>query len=48
MYVTATLPYVFMIILLIRNCLLPGAGIGIKFYLTPNVTKLQDMEVDIP
>ncbi|XP_067944082.1 sodium- and chloride-dependent taurine transporter-like [Watersipora subatra] len=44
MYVTATLPYVFMIILLIRNCMLPGAEIGIKFYLTPNATKLASMQ----
>ena len=45
MYVTATLPYLFMIILLIRNCMLPGSGSGIKYYLTPNVTKLGEMQV---
>ena len=47
MYVTATLPYLFMIILLIRNCLLTGAGMGIEFYLTPNATKLADMQVNV-
>ncbi|KAK2165877.1 hypothetical protein NP493_1343g00036 [Ridgeia piscesae] len=45
MYFTATSPYIFMLILLIRGAMLPGAGNGIKFYLTPNMTKLQNMEV---
>nr|KAG5690002.1 hypothetical protein BaRGS_007304 [Batillaria attramentaria] len=45
MYVTATSPYIFMLILLIRNSLLDGAGDGVKFYLSPNITKLGEMQV---
>ncbi|KAL8576383.1 hypothetical protein ACOMHN_048950 [Nucella lapillus] len=45
MYVTATSPYIFMLILLIRNSLLDGAGDGVEFYLKPNMTKLTEMEV---
>ncbi|XP_025088321.1 sodium- and chloride-dependent taurine transporter-like [Pomacea canaliculata] len=45
MYVTATSPYVFMLILLVRNSMLDGASDGVKFYLTPNITKLGEMQV---
>ncbi|KAJ8298201.1 hypothetical protein KUTeg_024732 [Tegillarca granosa] len=45
MYVTATSPYLFMLALLIRNSLLPGAGDGVLFYLKPDLAKLSDMEV---
>ena len=45
MYITATSPYIFMLILLIRNALLPGASDGVEFYLKPNITKLGEMEV---
>ena len=45
MYVTATSPYIFMLILLIRNLTLEGAGKGIEFYLKPNISKLAEMEV---
>ena len=45
MYVTATSPYIFMLILLIRGSLLPGAIEGIKFYLIPEWSRLLDMQV---
>lgn len=44
-YFTATFPYVVMVILLIRGCLLEGAGEGIKYYLMPSFEKLQDAKV---
>lgn len=47
MYVTATSPYLFMLALLIRNCLLPGAREGILFYLTPDWSRLNDLEVNL-
>ncbi|WAR01042.1 S6A13-like protein [Mya arenaria] len=45
MYVTATSPYLFMIVLLIRNCLLEGAGSGILYYLKPDFSKMLDTQV---
>jgi len=47
MYVTATSPYIFMVILLIRNCLLEGAGDGVLFYLKPDFEKMKDTQVII-
>ncbi|XP_005096200.2 sodium- and chloride-dependent creatine transporter 1 [Aplysia californica] len=45
MYVTATSPYIFMTVLLIRNATLDGAYEGVKFYLQPNITKLTEISV---
>lgn len=42
---TATLPYVVMLILLIRGLMLDGASDGIYYYLVPNMTKLQEVGV---
>ena len=44
-YVTAFLPYVLIIVLLIRGITLPGALDGLKFYLLPDFAKLADIKV---
>jgi solute carrier family 6 amino acid transporter-like protein 5/7/9/14 len=44
-YVTATFPYLVLIILLIRNVTLTGANDGIHFYITPEWDRLKDEQV---
>ena len=44
-YVTATLPYVFLVILFIRAITLPGSTDGIMYYVTPIWTRLADPKV---
>merc|ERR1711953_419315 len=44
-YLTATFPYVVLIILLIRAVTLEGASLGISFYLTPDFSRLADIKV---
>lgn len=47
-YITATFPFVMLIVLLIRGVTLPGASQGIKFYLYPDLERLKDPEVSAP
>lgn len=44
-YFTATFPYLMMFALLIRGVTLPGATDGIRFYLSPNATRMLDPQV---
>ncbi|XP_021340900.1 sodium-dependent serotonin transporter-like [Mizuhopecten yessoensis] len=44
-WVTATLPYVVLLILLVRGCTLPGATTGILYYLRPQWYRLKDVNV---
>lgn len=44
-WITATLPYVVLTILLIRGLTLPGAAKGIEFYLKPEWSRLADSRV---
>lgn len=45
MYVTATSPYLFMLILLINGALLPGAKEGFIYYLKPNFDRIKELDV---
>uniref|UniRef100_A0A3B5QL12 Transporter n=1 Tax=Xiphophorus maculatus TaxID=8083 RepID=A0A3B5QL12_XIPMA len=44
-YFTATFPYLMLVVLLVRGLTLPGAGIGIQFYLYPDLGRLADPQV---
>lgn len=44
-YFTATFPYMMLIVLLIRGLTLPGAADGVRFYLSPDPTRLKDPQV---
>lgn len=46
-YVTATFPYLVLVILLIRGVTLPGAMLGLRFYIVPDLTRLWDVNVKI-
>lgn len=44
-YVTATLPLAMMIVVAVRGVTLEGAEKGIEFYLKPNISKLQEIQI---
>ncbi|XP_022915297.1 sodium-dependent dopamine transporter-like [Onthophagus taurus] len=44
-WVTATMPYVVLSILLVRGLMLPGALKGISYYLNPELSKLKETQV---
>uniref|UniRef100_H2YII6 Transporter n=1 Tax=Ciona savignyi TaxID=51511 RepID=H2YII6_CIOSA len=44
-YVTATLPLVMLLVLLVRGLTLDGARDGIAFYLRPDIARLSDVQV---
>ncbi|KAB7498642.1 Sodium-dependent serotonin transporter [Armadillidium nasatum] len=44
-WVTATLPYVILTLLLIRGALLPGASDGLLYYIKPSISALSNMQV---
>jgi len=44
-WVTATMPYVVLTILLIRGLMLPGSTEGILYYITPRADRLFDPQV---
>ncbi|XP_077396553.1 sodium- and chloride-dependent GABA transporter 2-like isoform X2 [Festucalex cinctus] len=44
-YLTATFPYVMLLILLIRGITLPGARQGVEFYILPEPSRLADPQV---
>lgn len=44
-WVTATVPYVVLLVLLVRGATLPGAGDGVRYYVTPVWSKLLESGV---
>lgn len=44
-YFTALFPYVVLLILLVRGVTLEGASEGLKYYLTPDFSKIFDVNV---
>lgn len=46
-WITATMPYVVLTILLIRGLMLPGAVKGISYYLKPELSKLKETQVGV-
>ena len=44
-YVTAIIPYILLVIMLIWNAQLDGAWLGLKYYLIPDWSKLGNAKV---
>ena len=47
-WITALFPYVVLFILFLRGITLPGAWMGIRYYLTPQWHRLKDVKVSLP
>ena len=45
MYLTATFPYLVLVILLIRGVTLEGSGQGIKYYISPDFKQILSVKV---
>ena len=46
-WVTATMPYVVLSILLVRGLMLPGSVDGVLYYITPRADRLFDPQVTV-
>ena len=46
-YFTVLGPFVILAIFLVRGAILPGAEIGIKYYVTPDINKLKEPKVSM-
>ncbi|XP_071091425.1 sodium- and chloride-dependent glycine transporter 2-like [Haliotis cracherodii] len=44
-YVTALVPFILLTVLLIRSCMMPGAGEGILYFLRPDFSRLASVQV---
>uniref|UniRef100_A0A183F9P5 Sodium-dependent transporter n=1 Tax=Heligmosomoides polygyrus TaxID=6339 RepID=A0A183F9P5_HELPZ len=44
-YLTASFPYIMLFFLLVRGLTLPGASLGLEFYLKPDFSKLLESKV---
>ena len=44
-YITATAPYIFLTVMLVRGLTLDGSLDGIKYYVTPDFEKISHYEV---
>lgn len=44
-YITTSFPYILLLILGIQGWMLDGAGLGISYYITPNIEKLGTVQV---
>jgi solute carrier family 6 amino acid transporter-like protein 5/7/9/14 len=44
-YFTTLFPYLVLLIMGVQGWCLPGADIGLKYYLTPNIKRLKDIHV---
>lgn len=45
MWITAAAPYAVLLILLVRGVTLPGAALGVEYYLKPNLELLKNVDV---